>query len=337
MEIVHVPVLLEEVLAHLAPPRPDALMVDATLGEGGHAEAFLSRYPRLRYLGVDADAEIQAKARERLAPYGDRIRFARSYYDEFFREFRKEAEGGKEARPGLILFDLGVSMFHFKESGRGFSLQGDEPLDMRLDRTTGRTASDLVNEQDERSLEKIFRDYGEEPFSGRIARTIVEERGKSPFATAGRLAETIRRAVPQKFRHGRIHPATRCFQALRIAVNDELGRAERALLDAVEVLDFGGTIGVITFHSLEDRLVKTVFRALSRPGGDPEGFIPGSGPPISMKRGPLLELVIRKPIAPGAAETARNPASRSAKLRVARRVNEADPREPRRRGGERKS
>lgn len=326
MEIAHVPVLLEEVLAFLVPSGEDVLMVDATLGEGGHADAFLSRYPGLRYLGVDADAEIQAKARERLAPYGDRIRFVHGYYDEFFSEYRRNVEEGREERPGLILFDLGVSMFHFRESGRGFSLQGDEPLDMRLDRSTGRTASELVNELDERSLERIFRDYGEEPFSGRIARVIVEERGKSPFSTSGRLAETIRRAVPRKFQHGRIHPATRCFQALRIAVNDELGRVERALADAVAALAIGGLIGVISFHSLEDRIVKQAFRALSRPVYAAEGLKPGEGEPIGMDRGASLELLTKKPVAPGAEEIERNPASRSAKLRVARRLDPARPR-----------
>ena len=332
MEAVHVPVLLEEVLSHLVPAREDGLMVDATLGEGGHADAFLSRYPRLRYVGVDADADIQARARKRLAPYGDRVRFAHGYYDDFFREYRKNVEEGSEERPGLILFDLGVSMYHFRESGRGFSLQGDEPLDMRLDRTTGRTASDLVNELDERSLEKIFRDYGEEPFSGRIARTIVEERGKSPVASSCRLAEIIRRAVPQKFRYGRIHPATRCFQALRIAVNDELGRAERALSDAVGILEYDGIIGVISFHSLEDRIVKNTFRSLSRREEKTEDFMPTPLSPIPRIREPVLELIVKKPITPSARELAENSASRSAKLRVARRLNEAEPRQRKKSG-----
>jgi 16S rRNA (cytosine1402-N4)-methyltransferase len=326
VEIAHVPVLLEEVLAQLVPTGEDIVMVDATLGEGGHADAFLSRYPRLRYVGVDADAEIQGKARERLAPYGDRIRFVHGYYDEFFSGFRKDVEEGREGRPGLILFDLGVSMFHFRESGRGFSLQGDEPLDMRLDCTTGRTAADLVNELDRIELERIFRDYGEEPFSGRIARVVVEERGKTPFATSGRLAETIRQAVPQKFRYGRIHPATRCFQALRISVNDELGRVERALGDAVASLDVGGLIGVISFHSLEDRIVKQAFRALSRPVYAAEGFKPGQESPIGKDRGASLELLTKKPIVPGSEEIARNPASRSAKFRVARRLDPDRPR-----------
>ena len=325
MEIAHVPVLLKEVLDRLIPPRREGLMVDATLGEGGHAQAFLSRYPGLKYLGVDADEVIQAKARERLAPYGDRIRFAHMYYDEFFKRFRKEVEEGRQERPGIILFDLGVSMFHFRESGRGFSLQGDEPLDMRLDCTTGRTASDLVNELDRAELEKIFRDFGEEPFSGRIARAIVEKRGGSPILTSSRLAETILRAVPGKFRHGRIHPATRCFQALRIAVNDELGRAERALRDAAASLEIGGLLGVISFHSLEDRIVKTLFRSLAQTP-EPETDLKGMpGTPIPKNRGPLLEIVTKKPIVPGSEETETNPASRSAKLRIARRADQNRP------------
>ncbi|HSV56079.1 MAG TPA: 16S rRNA (cytosine(1402)-N(4))-methyltransferase RsmH [Magnetospirillaceae bacterium] len=335
MEAVHAPVLLKEVLQLLVPPRPDGLLVDSTLGEGGHSEAFLGRYPLLRCLGVDADEEIQKRARERLAPYGGRIRFVCSYYDQFFAGFRKEVEEGNQERPGLILFDLGVSMFHFRESGRGFSLQGDEPLDMRLDRSTGRTASDLVNRLDRRALESIFRNYGEEPFSGRIARVIVEERGGRPFETSARLAETIRLAVPSKFRGGRIHPATRCFQALRIAVNDELGRIERALLDAAVSLEIGGLLGVISFHSLEDRIVKNLFRSLARATEGDLKAVPGA--PIPRNSGPILRLMTRKPVVPGPEETEANRASRSAKLRVALREDPDQPAKASRRAGERKN
>ncbi|MCX7025519.1 MAG: 16S rRNA (cytosine(1402)-N(4))-methyltransferase RsmH [Spirochaetes bacterium] len=317
METTHVPVLLDECLEYLVPPAGGGLMVDATLGEGGHAEAFLSRYPELRYIGVDADRVMQGRARERLAGFGDRVRYVNAFFDEFF-----EGYGEGEGKAGIVLFDLGMSMFHFRESRRGFSLHDEESLDMRLNAETGRTASDLVNALDSGSLEKILRDYGEEPFSGRIARTIVESRSASRITTAGTLAEIVRRAVPAKFRNGRTHPATRTFQALRIAVNDELGRIERGLFAAVSALAVGGTIGVISFHSLEDRIVKLAFKSLFREGDEEESrFSPRYSEPISRNtERARLEPVVKKPIVPGADESRRNPASRSAKLRVARRV-----------------
>ncbi len=316
METVHVPVLLDECLEWLVPRDGRGLMVDGTLGEGGHAEAFLSKYPELRYVGVDADAEMQGRARERLGGFGDRVRYVNAFFDEFF-----ESYGEGEERIEVVLLDLGISMFHFRESRRGFSIHDDESLDMRLNADTGRTASDLVNELDRDSLETILRDYGEEPFAGRIARCIVEGRHRSRIETAGRLAEIVREAVPAKFRGGRIHPATRTFQALRIAVNDELGRIERALFAAASALAPGGLIGVISFHSLEDRIVKFAFRSMFRDTDDEESrYSPRYARPISLnKERPRLEAVVKKPIVPGAEETRRNPASRSSKLRIARR------------------
>lgn len=295
-------------------------MVDATLGEGGHAEAFLKRYPGLSYIGVDADATMQERARERLMDFGERVRYVNAFYDDFFEEYREGTE-----KPGIILFDLGMSMFHFRESGRGFSFHDDEALDMRLDPRTGRTASDLVNSLDERALAKLLRDYGEEPFPGRIASAIVRERSRVRIGTAGRLAEIVRQACPGRFRDTRIHPATRTFQALRIAVNDELGRIERALFMAVDCLIPGGIIAFISFHSLEDRIVKLAFRSLAKPASEEEAaFKARYSQPIYRKtEDPVLELVFRKPIIPGADEVARNPASRSAKLRLARKVLKA--------------
>jgi 16S rRNA (cytosine1402-N4)-methyltransferase len=322
----HVSVLLDEVLAYLLPAVPDPLMVDATLGLAGHAMAFLERYPGLRLIGVDADPEIQAIARSRLLPYGDRVRLVNSFFDVFFAGLRADmgraAEGGAGGscqQPDVILFDFGLSMYHFKEAKRGFSLQVDQELDMRLDPETGRTASELVNDCDERELARLFVEYGEEPFARQIARAIVRERSAAAVTTTARLADIVRGAVPSKVRHGRIHPATRVFQALRIAVNDELGRISRALDDAIACLSPGGVIGAISFHSLEDRIVKQQFREhLIRKGGR-DKYRAEQDTPIPVdgaKRG--LEIITKRPIQPGDAEQTMNPASRSAKLRVAR-------------------
>jgi 16S rRNA (cytosine1402-N4)-methyltransferase len=313
--------MLEEVLSFLVPRRPGVLMLDCTLGEGGHAEAFLGRYPELRYLGLDADEAIQAKARERLAPFGGRVEFRLGYFDELLAAM----EPGPEEGPSLVLFDLGVSMYHFVEAGRGFSYSApDEALDMRLSLDAPRSAAELLAEEREEEIARIIFEYGEERLSRRIARAIVEARRAGGIATSGRLAEVVRDAVPPAYRHGRIHPATRTFQALRIAVNDELGRAERGIARAAELLAPGGTMAVISFHSLEDRIVKNLFKILA-------GKQVGEGARSSSTRGPerpipqvrdagSFELVTKKPIEPSDAEVARNPASRSAKLRVVRKL-----------------
>jgi 16S rRNA (cytosine1402-N4)-methyltransferase len=323
--IAHTPVMLEEVLSFLVPSRDGALMLDCTLGEGGHAEAFLARYPSLRYVGLDADPAIQAKAKARLSPYGDRVEFRLGYYDELLSRWDaldlRSGEGAAthSPRPDLVLFDLGVSMFHFAESGRGFGYGKDEELDMRLSPEAPRSAADILLREREEEIARIIYEYGEERLSRRIAAAIVEARRSGAIATSGRLAKIVWDAVPPSYRHGRAHPATRTFQALRIAVNDELGRAERGIRAAAAILAPGGTMGVISFHSLEDRIAKNVLRELAgraprdeRSGGDGRG-----------SARPILELATRKPIEPSEGEVARNPASRSAKLRVARRLAES--------------
>jgi 16S rRNA (cytosine1402-N4)-methyltransferase len=286
-------------------------MVDCTLGEGGHSELFLERYPSLRIVGVDADPVMMERARGRLERFEDRVEFWNGPFDGFFAE-RRPPVGGYAA----ILFDFGISMFHFTGSRRGFSLQRDEALDMRLDERTGRSASDIVNGESERELVRIFRDYGEERFSGRIARAVVEERSRGAIDTSGRLADIVWHAVPRSTRYGSSHPATRVFQALRIAVNDELGRIERALPAAAEALAYGGCVGAISFHSLEDRLAKQAFRNMSFRGNS--GPVPGE-PILEDERTWCLEILTKKPVEPGDEEIGRNPASRSAKLRVARK------------------
>ena len=319
MAIVHVPVLLEEVLSYLVPPRPDALMVDATLGEGGHAAAFLTRYPELRYLGIDADSVIQAEAKARLALFGDRVSYRLGFFDDVLGSAAADPLLETTA-PDLILFDLGISMHHYLESGRGFGFGKDEELDMRLCAEEGRSAADIVNTEREEEIARIIFEYGEERLSRHIAHAIVEERRISPISTSGRLAEIVSGAVPPAYRYGKIHPATRTFQALRIAVNDELGRAERGVRAAAAILAPGGTLAVISFHSLEDRIVKTVFRELSG-RSTKEGI-----EPIDRKSA-AFELIVKKPVEAGHEETARNAASRSAKLRVIRRkgiISKAD-------------
>jgi 16S rRNA (cytosine1402-N4)-methyltransferase len=334
--IAHTPVMLEELLAFLVPQSDDALMLDCTLGEGGHAVAFLARYPGISYVGIDADPAIQAKARERLAPYGDRVSYRLGYFDEVLAQWAEARPGAApdaaaQARPSLVLFDLGISMFHFAESGRGFGHGKDEALDMRLSPDAPRSAATLLAEEREDEIARIIYEYGEERMSRRIAAAIVAARRRGGVATTGELAELVWNAVPEAYRHGRLHPATRTFQALRIAVNDELGRAERGIRRAAALLAPGGLVAVISFHSLEDRVAKNAFRELSGrqpPSGGKLGTFGASSPysnsPIPLEEGGaasrILELVTKKPLEPSAAEIAANPASRSAKLRIARKV-----------------
>jgi 16S rRNA (cytosine1402-N4)-methyltransferase len=342
--IAHTPVMLEELLSFLVPSRDDALMLDCTLGEGGHAVAFLARYPSLRYVGLDADPAIQAKARERLSPFAGRIAFRLGYFDELLADWDNLAlsfgesssatpiaeapSSGASLRPDLVLFDLGVSMFHFAESGRGFGHGRDEELDMRLSPEAPRSAAALLAEEREEEIARIIYEYGEEKMSRRIAKAVVEARRKGGIKTGAALAELVWNAVPAEYRHGRIHPATRTFQALRIAVNDELGRAERGIRRAAALLAPGGLVAVISFHSLEDRVAKNVLRELAgrgpRPEGGPSSPYTNSPIPVGGDGMPLLELVTKKPVEPKPEEIARNPASRSAKLRVARRAGRGE-------------
>jgi 16S rRNA (cytosine1402-N4)-methyltransferase len=308
---VHEPVLLEAALKLLEPPAGESLLVDATLGEGGHAEAFLTRFRGLTVYGVDKDGEVLERARTRLRPFAGRVELFRRSFAEFFERFGELA--GR--RPDRILFDLGVSMFHFQASGRGFSFRMDEPLDMRLDPSSGLTAARLVNGSAEEELVRMLREYGEEPWARSIARAIVHARTAGSITRSSELAEVVRRAVPPKARHGRIHPATRTFQALRIAVNGELDELARALPAALAALAPGGRMGVIAFHSLEDRAVKRFFQERAR-----ACTCPPESPICQCGGRRELEILTRKPVTPDPGERAANPASRSAKLRVARKV-----------------
>jgi 16S rRNA (cytosine1402-N4)-methyltransferase len=295
----HTPVLLAAVLAGLA-PQPGGCYVDGTLGGGGHAAALLDvSRPDGRLLGIDADPSALAAAGARLAPFGERATLVHGN----FRDLAQLAQAaGFEQIDGLLL-DLGVSSHQLDTPERGFSFLADAPLDMRLDTTSGETAADLVNETPENALANLIYRYGEERGSRRIARAIAEARRKGRIATTSTLAAIVERALGG--RHGKIHPATRTFQALRIAVNHELESLEMALPQAVELLAPGGRLAVIAFHSLEDRIVKQFLRAESGYGGA-EGAT-------------RLRIITKKPVVAGEEETSANPRARSAKLRIAER------------------
>lgn len=314
MDIVHTPVLLEECLAYLAPRRENELMIDATLGEGGHSYAFLTRFPTLRIVGVDADPKIQAVARERLAVFGDRIHFYNGWSQEFFADLPGEIK-----RPDTILIDLGISLFHYERSGRGFSFRGDEPLDMRIDPSSPVSAADLVASLPEADLADLLYRNAEERFSRRIARAIVAARGSGRIETAGALAAIVASAIPGAYRRHPIHPATRTFQALRIAVNGELDRLLGLLEAALRSLESGGRLGVISFHSLEDRIVKNFFREKNK-----SCTCPPEAPICTCDGRRTVTILTKKAVGPTVAEERSNPPSRSAKLRVVEKVLDED-------------
>lgn len=312
MEIAHTPVMQTEILDFLKPRGPRELMVDATVGEGGHAEMFLSRYPDLTIAAVDADPEILEVARTRLSPFGNRVRFFNTWFNLFFKDYPAELK-----RPDTVLFDLGISTFHYELSHRGFSFRKDEPLDMRLSADLELSAADVVNTYPEPELAEMLYRFGEERYSRRIARAIVERRDVAPFSTSAELADLITRAVPAEYRRGRLNPATRSFQALRIAVNGELPRLESGLESAMKQLNIGGRIAVVSFHSLEDRRVKQFLREKNKASLRPE-----DQPMYNNEGRRVVEILTRKPVVPGPQERAANPPSRSAKLRVAVKLSE---------------
>ncbi len=290
----HRPVMAGEVVQALS-PRPGQVVVDCTLGEGGHSGQLLPRLlPGGLLIGLDRDREVLETARRALAGYGNSVLIEQVNYTDL---------GGVLTRAGLeaadgVLFDLGVNSAQLDQAERGFSFLRDGPLDMRMDAETGRTAADLVNTLSRKELEWLIRTYGEERFAGRISRRIVTERNVNPIRTTARLAEIVVRAVPGR---SRIHPATRTFQALRLAVNEELDNLKRALPAALEILRPGGRICLIAFHSLEDRIVKHTFRRWSEEK--------------------LVRILTKKPLRAAAEEVRSNPRSRSARLRAAEKLD----------------
>ncbi|HEV8354169.1 MAG TPA: 16S rRNA (cytosine(1402)-N(4))-methyltransferase RsmH [bacterium] len=304
----HTPVLVEETLQWLD-PRRGGVYVDATLGAGGHAEAILERIvPGGRLVGIDRDDDAIALASQRLARFGEAVVIVR----ENFAAIKEVLSAVGLARVDGVLFDLGASSMQFASSERGFSFAAGGPLDMRMDRRQPLRAADLVNRMSERDLADVIYRYGQDRWSRRIARAIV---GNRPVATAAELAEIVSRAVPRRSWPRGIHPATRTFQALRIAVNDELTNLENAIPDAAEVLRESGRLCAITFHSLEDHTIKHTFLRLSR--GCARS--PGSSADISEGK-PCLRILTKKPVVPSPQELASNPRARSAKLRAAERI-----------------
>ncbi|MEO6308834.1 MAG: 16S rRNA (cytosine(1402)-N(4))-methyltransferase RsmH [Nitrospiraceae bacterium] len=295
----HIPVMPENVLFWLVQGN-GRVYLDCTVGYGGHAEKILEAGgPDSKIIGLDCDAVAVASSRERLARFGDRVFLLHGHFVDLKRHLTACGIGQVDG----ILFDLGVSSPQLEEPARGFSFQGDGPLDMRMDQSMSGTAADLVNRWPEAQLADAIFQFGEERFSRRIVRAIVRARERHPLATTKELVSVIEGAVPANYRHGRLHCATRTFQAIRIAVNHELDCLEPALRDAVDVLSPGGRLCVISFHSLEDRIVKHTLRALSG------------------KDDPALTVLTKKPQIPAREESDRNPRSRSAKLRAAQRVS----------------
>jgi 16S rRNA (cytosine1402-N4)-methyltransferase len=311
----HVPVLLARTLELLAPAvhAPGAVMVDATLGLGGHSAALLERFGSLRLVGLDRDPQALAVAGERLAPYGERATLVHAVYDELAEVLGRLGV----ARVQGVLFDLGVSSMQLDEAGRGFAYAQDAPLDMRMDQTRGTTAAEVVNTYSAPELARVLREYGEERFARRIADAVVRERAREPFSGTARLAELVRSSIPAATRRTGGHPAKRTFQALRIEVNGELTALEGALPAAVDALAVGGRMVVLSYHSLEDRMVKRVLRAGATSTAPPDL------PVVPAGHEPVLRLLTRGSEPATDAEIAANPRAASVRLRACERLRDA--------------
>ena len=309
----HTTVLLKETVDGLN-INPDGIYVDCTLGGAGHSEYLVKQLSsKGRLICFDQDTTAIENAKIRLANYLDRVTFVHSN----FRYLKEELHNLGIFEVDGILYDLGVSSPQLDTPERGFSYNHDAPLDMRMDQTASLTAREVLNEWSYENLVRIFFRYGEEKFSKQIARKIEQAREKQPIETTGELVELIKAGIPAAARRTGGHPAKRVFQAIRIAVNDELGAAEDSLMDAIDLIKVGGRISVITFHSLEDRLTKTIFKEASSLPDLPPGL-----PVIPDHLKPTLKLVTRKPILPSDEELANNNRSRSAKLRIAEKIND---------------
>ena len=325
MKFQHESVLLQEVIDGLC-IRPDGLYVDGTLGGGGHSYEIAARLTGGGHLiGIDQDEEALAAARERLAPYGDRVVFVHDNYENMTGAVRAYMESGgtvREVTEGSdedpaggcvdgILLDLGVSSYQLDNPDRGFSYRSDAPLDMRMDRTAALSARDIVNDYSAQELTRILRDYGEEKCAARIAANIIRAREEGPLETTGQLVQIIERSIPMKMRERGGNPCKRTFQAIRIACNRELEVLEDSLDAMIGLLRPGGRLCIITFHSLEDRIVKNAFRRNEKPCICPPEF-----PVCVCGRVSKGRVVTRKPVLPGKEELDRNRRSTSAKLRI---------------------
>jgi len=308
----HVPVLLDRVVALLQPAlgHDGAVLVDATLGLGGHSEAVLTRCELARVVGIDRDPEALRLAGERLASFRDRFTGVHATYDRIPEVL---AELGLDRADG-VLFDLGVSSMQLDVADRGFAYREDAPLDMRMDQTSGPTAADVLNTYPRDELTRVLREYGEERFAPRIAAAVVRERDREPFSTSARLVELLYDQIPAPARRTGGHPAKRTFQALRMEVNDELGVLGRAIPAAIDALAVGGRVVVESYHSLEDRLVKRAFAAVTTVD------VPPDLPVVPEDRQPALRLVTRGAERAGDHEIAQNPRAASVRLRAVERV-----------------
>jgi len=308
----HVPVLRDRVLELLVPALLDsgAVLLDATLGMGGHSEAVLRACPGVRVVGIDRDLEALALAGKRLEPYAERFSGVHAVYDELTRVL---SDLGLPSVQGVLL-DLGVSSLQLDEGSRGFAYRLDAPLDMRMDQTSGITAAQVLNTYAKADLQRILKEYGEERFAGKVAAAVVREREREPFTTSARLVELLRAVIPTASQKSGGHPAKRTFQALRIEVNAELAALERALPAAVGALAVGGRIVVLSYHSLEDRLTKQVLTAAAHNTSPP-------GLPVELPdHGAYLRLLTRGAEVPDQPEIEQNPRAASARLRAAERI-----------------
>ncbi|WP_173923868.1 16S rRNA (cytosine(1402)-N(4))-methyltransferase RsmH [Agromyces sp. Marseille-P2726] len=311
IERIHTPVMLERTVELLAPAieGEHAVLVDATLGMGGHSRAFLERFPKLTVIGLDRDTDALAIARERLAPFGDRARFVHTVYDGIAQAIR--SEGFDEVQG--VLFDLGVSSLQLDRAERGFAYAKDAPLDMRMDSSRGRTAADVIAESSEQELRRIFQEYGEEKLAQRYARAIVTARAEAPITRSAQLVAILTDATPVAVqRQG--HPAKRVFQALRIEVNEELSVLERAVPAALDAVAIGGRIVVPAYQSLEDRIVKRALQVAS-------GSTAPAGLPMELpEHRPQFRLLVRGAELASESEQAENPRAKPVRLRAAERV-----------------
>ena len=312
MEFKHTSVLLEEVLEGLC-IRPDGIYIDGTLGGGGHSYEIVSRLTQGGHLiGIDQDEDALAAAAKRLAPFGDRVTFVHDNYENMGNAMQAFFEDGvTEGRVNGILLDLGVSSYQLDNPERGFSYRADAPLDMRMDRSAALSARDIVNDYSAQELTRILRDYGEERMAAKIASNIVRAREEAPLETTGQLVQIIEKSIPMKMREKGGNPCKRTFQAIRIACNRELEVLEDSLDSMIDLLAPGGRLCIITFHSLEDRIVKNAFRRNENPCICPPEF-----PVCVCGRVSKGKVITRKPILPGKEELEENRRSASAKLRI---------------------
>ena len=288
----------------------DGLLADCTLGEGGHSEILLKIFPNLRVVGFERDSDILEAARSRLSVFGDRVAFVNSNFSSIAGYFEDKA------KPDYILYDFGISSYHFDKSDKGFSFESEDPLNMSLD-GEGLNAWHVINKYSQRELERVFREYGEENWAVHIAKIIVERRAKEPVNSAKQLASIVLAAIPKKFHVKNIHPATRIFQGVRIEVNNELKSIEAGLMGGFDILNENGVMMAISFHSLEDRIVKNFFRRMK------DGCVCSLEPQrCRCMNEPFMRVLTKKPLEADEDEVQWNNRSRSAKLRAAVKIRE---------------